>query len=119
MRPRRKGDRPTSQLGDGAMGLGAVKLADMEEYVRTVTALLRGDIDAAFAEYGRLIAKPSRDGSSYGLIFVCGLLAGAALIALTGGVEKPITNAVSGLLFVTLVLVPWWLALRSSTLLHA
>ncbi|WP_291867460.1 D-alanine--D-alanine ligase [Bradyrhizobium sp.] len=29
-----------------------------------------GDIDAAFAEYGKLIAKPARDGSSYGLIFV-------------------------------------------------
>ncbi|MBO4226227.1 D-alanine--D-alanine ligase [Bradyrhizobium neotropicale] len=28
------------------------------------------EIDAAFAEYGRLIAKPARDGSSYGLIFV-------------------------------------------------
>ena len=28
------------------------------------------DIEAAFAEHGRLIAKPSKDGSSYGLIFV-------------------------------------------------
>lgn len=28
------------------------------------------NLDAAFAAYGRLIAKPSRDGSSYGLIFV-------------------------------------------------
>src|SRR5947209_8738612 len=28
------------------------------------------DIDDAFVEYGRLIAKPARDGSSYGLIFV-------------------------------------------------
>jgi D-alanine-D-alanine ligase len=28
------------------------------------------NLDAAFAEYGRLIAKPTRDGSSYGLIFV-------------------------------------------------
>jgi len=28
------------------------------------------DIDTAFAEHGRLIAKPARDGSSYGLIFV-------------------------------------------------
>jgi len=28
------------------------------------------DIDSAFAEYGKLIAKPARDGSSYGLIFV-------------------------------------------------
>src|SRR5438034_7549680 len=28
------------------------------------------DLDDAFAEYGRLIAKPARDGSSYGLIFV-------------------------------------------------
>jgi len=28
------------------------------------------DIEAAFAQHGRLIAKPARDGSSYGLIFV-------------------------------------------------
>jgi D-alanine-D-alanine ligase len=28
------------------------------------------DLDAALAEYGKLIAKPARDGSSYGLIFV-------------------------------------------------
>jgi D-alanine-D-alanine ligase len=28
------------------------------------------DVEAAFAEYGKLIAKPARDGSSYGLIFV-------------------------------------------------
>src|SRR5246127_431903 len=28
------------------------------------------EIDAAFAEHGRLIAKPTHDGSSYGLIFV-------------------------------------------------
>jgi D-alanine-D-alanine ligase len=28
------------------------------------------DIEEALAEYGRLIAKPARDGSSYGLIFV-------------------------------------------------
>src|SRR6202165_3528604 len=28
------------------------------------------DIEAALAEYGRLIAKPAKDGSSYGLIFV-------------------------------------------------
>ena len=28
------------------------------------------EIDAAFAEHGKLIAKPARDGSSYGLIFV-------------------------------------------------
>jgi D-alanine-D-alanine ligase len=28
------------------------------------------DIDTAFAEHGQLVAKPARDGSSYGLIFV-------------------------------------------------
>jgi D-alanine-D-alanine ligase len=28
------------------------------------------DVEAALAEYGKLIAKPARDGSSYGLIFV-------------------------------------------------
>jgi D-alanine-D-alanine ligase len=29
-----------------------------------------GDLDEAFAEYGKLIAKPVKDGSSYGLIYV-------------------------------------------------
>src|SRR6195952_5191865 len=38
--------------------------------VTTPEAIALDDIDAAFAKYGRLIAKPSRDGSSYGLIFV-------------------------------------------------
>ena len=32
--------------------------------------VLLEDIDRALAEHGRLIAKPARDGSSYGLIFV-------------------------------------------------
>jgi D-alanine-D-alanine ligase len=38
--------------------------------VRTAVGLALADIDAAFAEHGKLIAKPVRDGSSYGLIFV-------------------------------------------------
>jgi D-alanine-D-alanine ligase len=38
--------------------------------VKAPAGIALGDIDAAFAEHGRLIAKPARDGSSYGLIFV-------------------------------------------------
>src|ERR1700716_2586964 len=38
--------------------------------VKSPIGLVPEDIDAALAEYGRLIAKPARDGSSYGLIFV-------------------------------------------------
>jgi D-alanine-D-alanine ligase len=38
--------------------------------VNSPAGLALADIDAAFAEYGKLIAKPVRDGSSYGLIFV-------------------------------------------------
>ena len=38
--------------------------------VTTPEGIALDDIDAAFAEYGKLIAKPARDGSSYGLIFV-------------------------------------------------
>jgi D-alanine-D-alanine ligase len=38
--------------------------------VKAPIGLMLQDIDAALAEYGRLIAKPARDGSSYGLIFV-------------------------------------------------
>ncbi|KRR05014.1 D-alanine--D-alanine ligase [Bradyrhizobium jicamae] len=38
--------------------------------VATPAGIELENLDAAFAEYGRLIAKPARDGSSYGLIFV-------------------------------------------------
>jgi D-alanine-D-alanine ligase len=38
--------------------------------VKAPIGLMLEDIDTALAEYGRLIAKPARDGSSYGLIFV-------------------------------------------------
>jgi D-alanine-D-alanine ligase len=40
--------------------------------VTTPAHVLLENIDRAFAEHGRLIAKPARDGSSYGLIFVNG-----------------------------------------------
>jgi D-alanine-D-alanine ligase len=38
--------------------------------VKAPEGIALGDIEAAFAEYGKLIAKPAKDGSSYGLIFV-------------------------------------------------
>jgi D-alanine-D-alanine ligase len=38
--------------------------------VKAPGAVALEDIETALAEYGKLIAKPARDGSSYGLIFV-------------------------------------------------
>jgi D-alanine-D-alanine ligase len=38
--------------------------------VRTTADIALADIDAALSQHGRLIAKPTHDGSSYGLIFV-------------------------------------------------
>jgi D-alanine-D-alanine ligase len=38
--------------------------------VKAPPGIALDDIETALAEYGRLIAKPMRDGSSYGLIFV-------------------------------------------------
>ena len=38
--------------------------------VQAPTGIALDDIEAAFAEHGKLIAKPVKDGSSYGLIFV-------------------------------------------------
>ena len=38
--------------------------------VKITSNVALDDMEAALAKYGRLIAKPSRDGSSYGLIFV-------------------------------------------------
>jgi D-alanine-D-alanine ligase len=38
--------------------------------VKAPAGVMLEDIETAFAEYGKLIAKPARDGSSYGLIFV-------------------------------------------------
>jgi D-alanine-D-alanine ligase len=38
--------------------------------VKTTAGIALENLDTALAEYGRLIAKPTHDGSSYGLIFV-------------------------------------------------
>jgi D-alanine-D-alanine ligase len=38
--------------------------------VRAPPGIALDDIEAAFAEHGKLVAKPSQDGSSYGLMFV-------------------------------------------------
>jgi D-alanine-D-alanine ligase len=38
--------------------------------VKAPEGVLLEDIEAAFADHGKLIAKPARDGSSYGLIYV-------------------------------------------------
>jgi D-alanine-D-alanine ligase len=38
--------------------------------VKAPVDIALADIDAAFAEHGKLVAKPTHDGSSYGLIFV-------------------------------------------------
>jgi len=38
--------------------------------IPTSPGVMLEDAETALAEYGRLIAKPARDGSSYGLIFV-------------------------------------------------
>ena len=38
--------------------------------VKSPAGVALEDVEAALAEHGRLIAKPARDGSSYGLIFV-------------------------------------------------
>jgi len=38
--------------------------------VRTTVEVPLDDIERAFAEHGRLVAKPVRDGSSYGVVFV-------------------------------------------------
>jgi D-alanine-D-alanine ligase len=38
--------------------------------VKVPAGIALDDIEAAFDQYGRLVAKPSQDGSSYGLIFV-------------------------------------------------
>lgn len=43
-----------------------VALAD----VKAAAGIALENIEAAFAEHGKLIAKPAKDGSSYGLIFV-------------------------------------------------
>jgi D-alanine-D-alanine ligase len=38
--------------------------------VKAPAGIALQDLDTALAQYGKLIAKPARDGSSYGLIFV-------------------------------------------------
>jgi hypothetical protein len=51
--------------------------------------------------------------------FACGLLLGALLSFVPGIAQMPRVNLLGGLVFTVLVIVPWWLAMRNSTLVHA
>ncbi len=78
------------------LGLGVVAISPSTRWRPSVLPRLRActapagvaleNLDAAFAEYGRLIAKPARDGSSYGLIFVN---AKQDLVAVRNAAPKP------------------------------
>jgi hypothetical protein len=46
--------------------------------------------------------------------FVSGLVLGALLSLVPATAQKPKANLLSGLVFALLVIVPWWLALRSA-----
>jgi len=46
--------------------------------------------------------------------FATGLVLGALLSLVPGIARKPNANLISGLVFALLVIVPWWLALRSA-----
>jgi hypothetical protein len=48
--------------------------------------------------------------------FLCGLLLGLMLSLVPEIAHKPRANLLTGLLFAILVIVPWWLVLRSAAL---
>jgi membrane associated rhomboid family serine protease len=50
--------------------------------------------------------------------FICGLLLGALLSLVPTIAQKPRVNLLGGLVFTVLVIVPWWLALRSTALVR-
>ncbi len=67
-------DIPFTGSGSAASHLAFDKIATKRfaaiAGVTCARGIAPGDIERAFAEYGKLIAKPVRDGSSYGLIFI-------------------------------------------------
>jgi len=98
----------------GALGLLAIPAAPLPQ--RTATfRMVAGSLMAAALLFVFLGASPESDVIAHLGGFAAGLLLGSLLTLTPRLVHRPPINLAAGLLFVVLVILPWWWAMRSGS----
>ena len=98
----------------GCLGLLAVQSFSLWRQTPHAAKYILSGICGGVMLFVLLALTPGTDVMAHLGGFACGVLLGALLNLLPEVPQMPKTNLLSGLLFALLVIVPWWLALRSA-----
>ncbi len=98
----------------GCLGLLAVQSVSLWRQSPHATKYILSGICGGVMLFVLLALTPGTDVVAHLGGFACGLVLGALLNLVSEIAQMPKTNLLSGLLFALLVIVPWWLALRSA-----
>ena len=104
-----------SGMVTGALGLLAAQSFSLWRQTPHALKLILSGICGGVMLFVLLALTPGTDVMAHLGGFGSGLLLGALLSLVPGIAQKPKANLLSGLVFTLLVIVPWWLALRSAT----
>ncbi len=103
-----------SGMVTGALGLLAVQSFSLWRQTRHARKFILSGICGGVMLFVLLALTPGTDVMAHLGGFVTGLVLGALLTLVPGIAQKPGANLLSGFVFTLLVIVPWWLALRSA-----
>ena len=103
-----------SGMVTGALGLLAVQSFSLWRQTPHALKFILSGICGGVMLFVLLALTPGTDVMAHLGGFVSGLLLGALLSLVPGIAQRPRANLLSGLVFTLLVIVPWWLALRST-----
>jgi membrane associated rhomboid family serine protease len=98
----------------GSLGLLAVQSFSLWRQTPHAPKFILSGICAGVMLFVLLALTPGTDVMAHLGGFVSGLVLGALLNLVPTIAQKPKANLLSGLIFALLVIVPWWLALRST-----
>ena len=100
----------------GSLGLLAVQSLSLWRQTPHAMRFIVSGLCGGVMLFALFALTPGTDVMAHLGGFVCGLLLGALFNLLPAIAQKPVANLLGGLVFALLVIVPWWLALRSTTL---
>ena len=100
----------------GSLGLLAVQSLSLWRQTPHAMRFIVSGLCGGVMLFALLALTPGTDVMAHLGGFVCGLLLGAMFNLVPAIAQKPAANVLGGLAFALLVIVPWWAALRSTTL---
>jgi membrane associated rhomboid family serine protease len=103
----------------GCLGLLAVQSLSLWRQTPHAAKFILSGLCGGVMLFALLALTPGTDVMAHLGGFVCGLLLGALFNLVPAIAQKPVANLLGGLVFALLVIVPWWLALRSAAVVPA